>query len=93
MNVLTACGPFTFGDDLDFAPLHDLVKQINEMNPHLVILMGPFLDAKNKKIESGNLDHTYQEEFDIFLQKLQVSILKYDLKSVLFYAVLTVALL
>ena len=77
MNVIAACGPFTFADDLDFVPLHDLIKQINEMNPHLVILMGPFLDAKNKKVESGNLEHTYQEEFDIFLQKLQVSILKY----------------
>lgn len=76
MNVLAACGPFTFADDLDFAPLHDLIKQVNEMNPHLVILMGPFLDVKNKKIESGNLDRTYQEEFEIFFQKLQASIHK-----------------
>nr|CAG4646337.1 EOG090X07VJ [Macrothrix elegans] len=74
LNVIVACGPFTLIDDLEFTPLQELIEQINTILPHLVILMGPFLDAKNKKIESGELDRTHQEEFDQFLEKLQGAI-------------------
>nr|CAG4641779.1 EOG090X07VJ [Eurycercus lamellatus] len=71
LNVMVACGPFTLSDDLDFAPLSDLISRIQAVRPHLVILMGPFLDARNKKIESGDLERTYQEEFDFHFDKLQ----------------------
>jgi hypothetical protein len=39
--------------------------------------MGPFLDVKNKKVESGELDHTYQEQFEIVMKELQTKISKY----------------
>nr|SVE74242.1 EOG090X07VJ [Daphnia barbata] len=71
LNVIVACGPFTLSDDLEFAPLLELIHQINTMLPHLVILMGPFLDMKNKKVESGDLDCTYHEQFDIIMRELQ----------------------
>ena len=73
---MVACGPFTLYDDLDFAPMQDLIDRISGTHPHLVILLGPFLDARNKKIESTDLERTYQEEFDLFMDKLQASILK-----------------
>lgn len=78
---MVACGPFTLADDLDFAPLSDLILRIETLQPHLVILMGPFLDARNKKIENAcELEHTYQEEFDICLEKLYRFIPKYVLE-------------
>ena len=73
---MVASGPFTLSDDLDFAPMQDLIDRITATHPHLVILLGPFLDAKNKKIESGDLERTFQEEFDLFLDKLQAAVLK-----------------
>ncbi len=77
MNVLVACGPFTPSDDLEFAPLVELIQQINTVRPHLVFILGPFVDVKNKKIETGDLDYTYQEQFDIVLKELQTKISKY----------------
>ncbi|XP_046645326.1 DNA polymerase alpha subunit B-like [Daphnia pulicaria] len=74
LNVMVACGPFTLSDDLEFAPLVEFIQQINTILPHLVIIMGPFLDFKNKKVESGELDHTYQEQFEIVMKELQTKI-------------------
>nr|SVE75184.1 EOG090X07VJ [Daphnia dolichocephala] len=74
LNVIVACGPFTLSDDLEFAPLLELIQQINTMLPHLVIIMGPFLDMKNKKVENGDLDCTYHEHFDIVMKELQSKI-------------------
>lgn len=75
--MMVACGPFTLSDDLEFAPLVEFIQQINTILPHLVIIMGPFLDVKNKKVESGELDHTYQEQFEIVMKELQTKISKY----------------
>ena len=80
LNILMACGPFTLSDDLDFAPMQDLIKQISTLLPHVVILAGPFLDARNKKVESADLGRTFQEEFDLFVDKLQSAIPKYRVK-------------
>nr|SVE84313.1 EOG090X07VJ [Daphnia pulex] len=74
LNVMVACGPFTLSDDLEFAPLVEFIQQINTILPHLVIIMGPFLDVKNKKVESGELDHTYQEQFEMVMKELQTKI-------------------
>lgn len=76
---MVACGPFTPSDDLEFAPLVELIQQINLIRPHIAIIMGPFVDARNKKVESGELDHTYQEQFDMVLKELQTKISKYIL--------------
>lgn len=73
-----ACGPYTLSDDLEFTPLVELITQINSINPHLVIFMGPFVDVRNKRIESGELDITYQEQFDLVIKELQTKIVKYS---------------
>nr|CAG4649419.1 EOG090X07VJ [Scapholeberis mucronata]SVE93677.1 EOG090X07VJ [Scapholeberis mucronata] len=74
LNVVVACGPYTLSDDLEFTPLVELITQINSINPHLVIFMGPFVDVRNKRIESGELDITYQEQFDLVIKELQTKI-------------------
>lgn len=80
LNVMVACGPYTLSDDLEFAPLVELITQINLVSPNLVILMGPFVDARNKRIENGELvDYTFQEQFDLVLKELQTKISKYFL--------------
>ena len=80
LNLMVACGPYTLSDDLEFAPLVELITQINLVSPNLVILMGPFVDARNKRIENGDLvDYTFQEQFDLVLKELQTKISKYFL--------------
>nr|SVE75814.1 EOG090X07VJ [Daphnia hispanica] len=74
LNVMVTCGPFTLPDDLEFAPLVEFIQQVNSILPHLVILMGPFVDVKNKKVENGDLDYSYQEQFDIVMKELQSKI-------------------
>ena len=69
-----ACGPFTLCDDLEFAPMKDLIERIENMKPQLVILLGPFLDIRNKMVDSFELDKTYQEQFDLILENLQRAI-------------------
>nr|SVE88064.1 EOG090X07VJ [Daphnia similis] len=74
LNMMVACGPFTLPDDLEFAPLVEFIQQVNTLLPHIVIIMGPFVDVKNKKVECGDLDYTYQEQFDIVMRELQSKI-------------------
>ena len=74
LDVIVACGPFTLCDDLEFAPMRDLLERIEMVKPQLVILLGPFLDARNKLVDSLEMDRTYQEQFDLILENIQRSI-------------------
>lgn len=57
LQVMTAAGPFTLGNDLDFSPFDDLIKEINETTkPDVVILMGPFIDVTNKSVVQGKFE-------------------------------------
>jgi DNA polymerase alpha subunit B len=55
LNVLTAAGPYTMADNLDFAPLDALVSQINDTKPDAVILVGPFLDCLHPLVRRGDI--------------------------------------
>lgn len=54
--------------------MKDLIERIENMKPQLVILLGPFLDIRNKMVDSFELDKTYQEQFDLILENLQRAI-------------------
>jgi DNA polymerase alpha subunit B len=43
LQILSACGPYTTTDNMDYAPLMDLVEVIRSLRPDVVILMGPFV--------------------------------------------------
>jgi DNA polymerase alpha subunit B len=52
LNVIS--GPYTGMNDLDFAPLEELVQRINnEYKPHVVIMFGPFVDITHPLISQG----------------------------------------
>lgn len=56
LNIMTAAGPYTLGDELNFSPFDDLIQEINEAKPDAVILMGPFIDVTNKSIIQGSFE-------------------------------------
>ena len=51
LQVVVACGPYTTSDNLNYEPLNDLIKYVENQKPHILILCGPFVDAKHSMID------------------------------------------
>jgi DNA polymerase alpha subunit B len=64
IQIVVAAGPFTQSDTLTYQPLEDLVEYIQEHVPHLVILIGPFIDATHPHVVEGILAETFQSFFE-----------------------------
>lgn len=47
--MLVAAGPFTIDENLDYAPLEDLMKVIAAKAPDVAVLVGPFVDINHPK--------------------------------------------
>lgn len=54
---MVAAGPFTTGDSLAYDALRELMELVRRDRPHVLILMGPFLDVSNQVIESGDISY------------------------------------
>nr|CAG4640946.1 EOG090X07VJ [Eulimnadia texana] len=74
LKIAVASGPFTLLEDLNFSPLDELLNKINENPPHVLVLIGPFLETRNKAIETGLLPTTYEEEFLSLMEKIQTKL-------------------
>ncbi|KAL9953110.1 hypothetical protein ACROYT_G040470 [Oculina patagonica] len=59
-----AAGPFTTSDSLLYEPLADLMKRVQNDKPDLLILLGPFVDAKHDQIINGDLEEPFEDIFD-----------------------------
>lgn len=55
-RIITASGPYTPTNNLDYEPLENLVRHINSEMPHAVILMGPFVDSCHPMVQNGDFD-------------------------------------
>jgi DNA polymerase alpha subunit B len=55
LKVISACGPFTTAKSMDYAPFVDLMHVVLEETPDVVILMGPFVDARQEAVQSGRV--------------------------------------
>ncbi|CAK0868474.1 unnamed protein product [Prorocentrum cordatum] len=53
VRMLVAAGPFCLRDDLDYTPLEQVLEHAARERPQVLVLMGPFLDAGNQKVLSG----------------------------------------
>lgn len=53
LQLLTACGPFTSSDNLEYEPLYEFMVKVKEHEPDVVILMGPFVDMRHKRVSTG----------------------------------------
>lgn len=53
VRMLVAAGPFCLRGDLDYAPLEQVLEHAASQRPQVLVLMGPFLDAGNQKVMSG----------------------------------------
>jgi len=54
LHMLVAAGPYCLRDSLDYAPLEQLLQHAARKQPQILVLLGPFVDAANVKVSSGN---------------------------------------
>lgn len=71
LKMVVAAGPFTQSNDLDFIPLWELMAQVAEDEPHILILIGPFLDYNHPKVQSNTLNISYTEFFNKLIGKIK----------------------
>lgn len=55
LKVLTACGPFTTSQSMDYQPFMDLLYVILDEAPDVVVLTGPFVDVRQTAVQSGKV--------------------------------------
>jgi DNA polymerase alpha subunit B len=55
LKVMSACGPFTTSQSMDYQPFVDLLNVLLEEAPDVVILTGPFVDVRQSKVQSGSV--------------------------------------
>nr|XP_045600835.1 DNA polymerase alpha subunit B-like [Procambarus clarkii] len=64
VQVVVACGPFTTTENLLYEPLTDLLTAVHKNPPHLLILLGPFLDAAHPLVANNELGETHEAVFN-----------------------------
>ncbi|VDM35375.1 unnamed protein product [Hydatigera taeniaeformis] len=82
LRIAVACGPFTTNTTHDITPLLALLKSIKEQQPHVLILLGPFVDSSHPLIGQycdSTFDELYQSRLNAvaewcFLLKTRVVI-------------------
>ncbi|KAK5584878.1 hypothetical protein RB653_006496 [Dictyostelium firmibasis] len=73
INVMVASGPFDLQKSIpDYTPLDDLCNAVSNKKPHILLLMGPFIDDSNLHI--SKYSETYNELFNILMKKLNDNI-------------------
>ena len=63
LQIMTACGPFTTSNNLNYEPFTDfIIGIVKESKPDALILMGPFVDVKHSIIQSGKVEVPIDED-------------------------------
>ena len=67
MKVVTANGPFTTSDKLNYNPLIDLISEFmdDKIPPDVVILTGPFVDGRQELIKTGRVLSEVNEDGEV----------------------------
>lgn len=55
IQCMVAAGPFTARGDLLYESLQELMARVRQECPHVLMLMGPFVDGMNEDVKSGNI--------------------------------------
>ncbi|KAK4535939.1 hypothetical protein CDCA_CDCA06G1964 [Cyanidium caldarium] len=50
LRIAVAAGPFTTSLNLRYEPLADFLRLVEEMRPDVIVLLGPFLDERHRRI-------------------------------------------
>lgn len=64
LSMVIASGPFCNKDDILYEPIHELIQYCQLNKPNILIINGPFLDADNQTIATGDLPESYASFFE-----------------------------
>lgn len=62
LSALVAAGPFCLRENLDFTPLTQVLDYAAHAKPQVLILFGPFLDAGNQAVQTGQTKLPFEDE-------------------------------
>ena len=78
VQVMVAAGPFTSRGNLLYEGLQEMLARVRQEQPHVLTLLGPFVDGMNEDVKSGNIsfrNSTGQLEFldfdDVFTKVME----------------------
>lgn len=73
INIFVAAGPFTVSNNMHYQPLWDLMERVASDEPHVLILIGPFLEFTHSEIQDNLIQDTHQEFFEKILIRITES--------------------
>ncbi|KAM0729459.1 DNA polymerase alpha subunit B [Formica fusca] len=73
INVSVAAGPFTALNNTLYQPLWDLMEKVASDEPHVLILVGPFLEYTHPEVQNNIIRDTHQEFFEKILIRIMES--------------------
>jgi DNA polymerase alpha subunit B len=54
LSGIIAAGPFALSDSLDMTPLHDLLTIVSQQKPHILVIVGPFIEDNHISLKVGS---------------------------------------
>ncbi|XP_043473729.1 DNA polymerase alpha subunit B isoform X2 [Leptopilina heterotoma] len=72
--ITVAAGPFTSIDNLNYEPLMNLLERIKEEEPHVLILIGPFVEYTHPQIDNVSQFGTHQDLFEKMISTVMESL-------------------
>ncbi|XP_046490163.1 DNA polymerase alpha subunit B [Neodiprion pinetum] len=64
LRIVVAAGPFTQSDNLAYEPLLELIDYVSENQPHVLILVGPFVEFSHTEIQKCEMALTFDDFFE-----------------------------
>ena len=58
IQCMVAAGPFSSKGDLLYDGLQELMAKVRQEMPHVLVLMGPFVDGMNEDVQCGDISFT-----------------------------------
>lgn len=72
LQIVVAAGPFTSTDNISFEPLDKLVQYAKEHKPHVILLIGPFLDDAH--VENFVISKPAEELFESLIKNVTTTL-------------------
>ncbi|KHJ86185.1 DNA polymerase epsilon subunit B [Oesophagostomum dentatum] len=74
LRIWCASGPYTTMENCSYEPLCDLLDLVKEEQPHVLVLMGPFLDSKNTFMQQPQFPETYENVMNQLMRNIAKSL-------------------
>ncbi|WKY02187.1 hypothetical protein Q1695_015867 [Nippostrongylus brasiliensis] len=74
LRVWVASGPFTTSENCSYEPLCDLLEMVSREQPHVLVLMGPFVESKNAFMQRPEFPETYENVLNLLMKNIAKSL-------------------